>query len=372
MAGSMSEQRRRAWRGAIAAALVSAPLAAGAEPSVEIVPLGFEVAEFRGPASRFAAVLATSEAGRGAKPGQPLVAVWGKAGAAAITLEGGRLRIVPVEGAAARDLAGIETPRGALPSSRLQSAGPLTVYLSEPSRDHAHGALGGEGVEAASLTISERQPVQPGPDPKPVPVKVARIPAGPDAVFEDREPRLVELGRDGPSILAVKSHRERGSSLAIIGRREGEWRIVAETPPTGEPNRWLNPAAVADFDRDGRAEIALVRTPHRDGLLQVWSFDAGRLTLKHEAPGYSNHAFGSAAIDLAATFDLDGDGAPELAIPALDRKSLALLSLKGGITELRRIPLPARAATGVAALGQGRETHILVGLEDGRVADVRP
>ena len=37
-----------------------------------------------------------------------------------------------------------------------------------------------------------------------------------------------------------------------------------------------------------------------------------------------------------------------------------------------RIALPAKAATGVAALGSGRTAHILVGLEDGRVVDIRP
>ena len=59
-------------------------------------------------------------------------------------------------------------------------------------------------------------------------------------------------------------------------------------------------------------------------------------------------------------------------MPTLDRRSIALLSVKDGIRELKRIPLPAAAATGVAALGSGAETHILVGLEDGRVADIRP
>ena len=52
--------------------------------------------------------------------------------------------------------------------------------------------------------------------------------------------------------------------------------------------------------------------------------------------------------------------------------TLAFVSLNGGIKELRRIPLPAKAATGVAALGSGKAAHILVGLEDGRVVDVRP
>ena len=51
-----------------------------------------------------------------------------------------------------------EAPRGALPGSRMQTAGPLTVFLSEPRTDYRHGALG-DGVEAGRVTISERQPL---------------------------------------------------------------------------------------------------------------------------------------------------------------------------------------------------------------------
>jgi len=255
----------------------------------------------------------------------------------------------------------------------MQTAGPLTVYLSEPRTDYRHGVLG-NSVEAGRVTLSERQPLSGyQASARPVPVQTDQVEAGPDAVFEDREPRLADLDRDGtPEVLVVKSYRDKGSALAVIGRRAGEWAILAEMPPIGEPMRWLNPAGVADFDDDGKTDIALVRTPHRDGVLQLWTWDGGALRLKHEKAGYANHAFGSAALDLAAAVDLDGDGRPELVIPTLDRASLAILSFRGGIKELQRIPLPARALTGVAALGTGKAAHILVGLEDGRIADVRP
>jgi hypothetical protein len=357
-----------------AASLCFAALPAKAEPSVAIVPLGFHVEAFRGPDAYLSKVLPTSDLiGRDKPAGvDRFVTVWGPGGGAALFLQNGAVKTLAWPPSDAMPPLA-EAPRGALPGSRMQTAGPLTAYLSEPRTDYAHGALG-DAIEAGHLMISERQPLTGHQmSARPVPVKTDQVGAGPDAVFEDREPRLADLDGDGtPEILVVKSYRDKGSALAVIGRREGAWTVLAETPPTAEPMRWLNPAAVADFDGDGKTDIALVRTPHRNGMLQLWTWNGGTLTLKHEKAGYSNHAFGSLALDLVATVDLDGDGRPELAIPTLDREWLAILSLGGGIKELQRIPLPARALTGVAALGTGKAAHILVGLEDGRVADVRP
>lgn len=369
-------RHRPVWlgRGSALLALVWLSFAASpgsAEPSVSILPLGFAVSEFRAPDSRVSALIATTAALRENKAaaGQPLAVVWGGETGAALALKDGAVAALPL-GRARGDIGALERGRDAIPDSRVQAAGALSVGLTDPVRDEPHDALG-SGVHANSITITERRPVEPGPDPRPVPTTVSRVAAGPGAVFEDRTPRLADLDGDGtPEVVTIKSYRDRGSALAVIARREGRWEVVAETPPPGEPQRWLNPAAIADFEGAGRPQIALVRTPHRDGILELWAYEGGRLVPRGEKPGYSNHAFGQAAQDLAAAIDL-GRGA-ELAVPTLDRRSLAILSFKGGIVERGRIALPGAALTGVAVLGRGRDAHILVGLEEGRIADVKP
>jgi hypothetical protein len=354
---------------ALITGLLLTPISLRAEPSVAVLPLGFAVSEFRPPESRVAALVATTDAMRGkAAAGQRLVVVWGREGAA-LALNDGAVVVLPL-GQATGDIAALERGREAIPSSRVQAAGALSVSLTDPVRDDAHDALG-SGVHANSITITERRAVEPGPDPRPVPTTVSRIAAGPGAVFEDRAPRLADLDGDGtPEVVTVRSYRDRGSALAVIARREGRWEVVAETPPSGEPQRWLNPAAIADFEGRGRPQIALVRTPHGEGVLELWAYEGGTLVRRAEKAGYSNHAYGQSAQDLAGVVDV-GTG-PELAVPTLDRRSLAILSFKDGVVERVRIPLPAAAATGLAALGQGRDTHILLGLEDGRIADVKP
>jgi hypothetical protein len=348
-------------------ALWAAP--ARAEPTVSILPLGFVVEEFRGPQSYFARTLPTSPMLREKLPSdQPLIAVWGAGGGAALHLDGGVLK--EVRWPASEELP--EAPRNAVPGTRMQSAGPLTTFLAEP-RAGGHGVFG--GIDAAGrLTISEKQPLAGvSTEVRAVPTKVSVVEAGADAVFEDVEPRLADLDRDGtPEILVVKSYRDKGSALAVVGRRDGAWGVLAETLPMGEPRHWLAPAAVADFEGDGKPGVALVRTPHVQGMLQLWRFEGGKLALRHEAAGYANHVLGSAALDNAAAVDVDGDGIPELVIPTQDRKALAVLSLKGGIRELARVPLPAPAGRGLAALGSGKGAHVVVALEDGRVAVVRP
>lgn len=345
---------------------------AGAEPSVAVVALPFRATELRGPASHAALVLPSTEAGRrdpALRPGGSVLA-WGTEGAAALVLAGGAVRAVTIPHPG--DEAFGERPGDGLPGSRLASSGPITAHLAEGGRPR-DGAAPGTPPGAARLVIRERLPVPPGEGVRRVPMRVTALEAGPEAAFESLEPRLADLDGDGvPEVLAVRSQAGRGASLAVAARRGEAWTIVAETPAAGEPDAWLNPAAVADLDGDGRPEIALVRAPHRTGTLQVWSLEGGSLVLKREAQGYANHAPGSSATELAAAADIDGDGAAELALPTLDRRALAILSLKGGVREVGRAALPSRALTGVAALGSGRDARFLVGLEDGRIAEVRP
>lgn len=342
-----------------------------AEPSVAIVPLGFEATEFRGPGSRVAATIASTDAFRESRPplGGPLVVVWGRGAGAVLSLADGELKLRPARKGVG-DFAALETARGAIPSARAEAAGPLGVSLEDPTRDYPHEALGSP-IHARTLVITERDAAPPpSTEPRRIGANRTRIEAGPGAVFEDREPRLVDLDGDGTSeVLVIRSDRARGSSLAIAARRDGGWRIVAETPPDGEPFRWLNPVAPPASGLP-KGSVLLVRRPHLDGILQLWRWTGERLDRVAERPGYANHAFGSPAQDLAASYP-SGDGTARLAIPTLDRREIAILALPG-LEELARIPLPARAATGVAALGEGRAVHILVGLENGQVADLRP
>lgn len=256
-----------------------------------------------------------------------------------------------VEAASAPDISAL--PVGALPDGRI-AHGRETVaraWLAEPTGRYRHGVLG-DAIEAASLVIERHNGRQ------------ATLRLGADAVFEDLEPRLVKL--DGKErIIVVKSYLDRGSALAIVD--PDSVSIIAETPPIGHPNAWLNPAGIADFDGDGTTDIAIVRQPHVVGRLELWSLRTGTLHKVAEVEGVSNHVIGSRVLGMSATADFDGDGRPDLAVPSLDRRVLRLLSFASKVHDIANVRLPARVTTRIVVTEVRSRPALVLGLENGQL-----
>ncbi|GHF61473.1 FG-GAP repeat domain-containing protein [Seohaeicola zhoushanensis] len=115
-----------------------------------------------------------------------------------------------------------------------------------------------------------------------------------DEVFEDIAPRIADLDGDGmPEVIVVQSDLRLGARLAIYDRRA---RLIAATPPIGQPHRWLAPLGADDLDSDGRIEIAYVDRPHLARVLRVWRFEGGHLTEVASAEGHTNHRIGDESI----------------------------------------------------------------------------
>jgi hypothetical protein len=251
-------------------------------------------------------------------------------------------------------------PAKGLPDGRIASGAKdiARAWLAEPTRRYGHGVLG-DAVEAASLVIEHRDG------------RTETVRAGGDAVFEDLEPRIADLDGDGrEEVLVVKSYLKRGSALAVIGMRNGKAAILAETPAIGTPNRWLNPAGIADFDGNGSTDIALVIMPHAVGRLELWSWRNG-LSKTRALGNTSNHAIGSRALRMSAVTDFDGDGLADLAIPSFERRHLRLIGFKGKPHDIAKVALPARAVTNIGLLRIGNTPALLLGLDNGMLAMVR-
>jgi hypothetical protein len=279
----------------------------------------------------------------------------------AVQVADGRARLAFID-APARP----EHPAGALADGRVASGrGDITrAWLAEPTGRYGHGVLG-DKVEAGSLVIETR-------DGK---TQVVRLKD--DAVFEDLEPRLADLDGDGrDEVIVVKSYLKRGSSLAIValrkGRDLGRYEVVAETPALGAPQRWLNPAGIADYSGDGKIGIALVRQPHIVGELELWNGYPLALRKTGTLTGFSNHFIGSRALRMSATADFDGDGIVDMALPSLDRGSLRIVSFAPAAREIATVKLPAKAVTDIGLIAGGAgPPAIAAGLADGSLVVIR-
>ncbi|WP_298861409.1 VCBS repeat-containing protein [uncultured Sulfitobacter sp.] len=202
----------------------------------------------------------------------------------------------------------------------------------EPTTRYSHGVLG-DAIEHGALELHLDGTTK---------RTVIRLPQ--ERVFEDTEPRVVDVDGDGRSeVVVVESHQDEGARLAIYNA-EG---LFATTPYIGTRNRWLAPIAIADMDGDGLVELAYIDRPHLAKTLRIWRFESGTLSEVTALEGLTNHRIGER--DIAGGLRDCGFG-PEMIVASGDWRQLMAVTFDGASLSAREIGAHKNRASFAKAL----------------------
>lgn len=234
------------------------------------------------------------------------------------------------------------------------------AWYADPTDRYPHGVFG-RPENAGALVVEDLRGRQ----------AILRLPA--DSVFEDLTPRIADFNGDGQNdVLAIRSSVRAGAQIVVYRLAGGALFESAATAPIGRPNRWLSIAGIADYSGNRRPDIALVKTPHIGGILELMSFDRRQLRpVGRPVKGFSNHVFGSLVPSLSATATVNSDRIHDIVLPSQNRRSLKIVTAAGGSPRvIAEVPLDSAVVTGIGVLDDGDPVFV-AGLEDGSVVAVR-
>lgn len=193
-----------------------------------------------------------------------------------------------------------------------------SVWLGDPTSRYPHTALGSK-LHAQTLYVA------PSPAATSAGAPTLSYTLPPNRVFEDRLPRLVDLDEDGrDEIVLVEADAALGAALVVFGIRDGAVTEVARGPHVGSAFRWLNPVGAADFDGDGKTDLASVTTPHIGGVLTLHHFKPPRLEPYARHTDVSNHRMGDVEQQLAVVVTRAGQR-PTILVPDMQLQTLLAL-----------------------------------------------
>lgn len=189
--------------------------------------------------------------------------------------------------------------------------------------DVYHHCIMGDCIEWSALEIVGRAPDG---------TQTSRVfEAGAGFVFEDTDVRLWDVTGDGKfEAVVILTSLTLGASLAVYNAE----RLIAQTPHIGQTRRWLAPVGAADFDGDGRIEVAFVDRPHLAKTLRVFEWDGAGLVLDAELAGLTNHRIGENFISSGAR--ACGAG-PEMVTADADWSELMVTRMDGGTLVARSL-----------------------------------
>lgn len=228
--------------------------------------------------------------------------------------------------------------------------GPIrAAWLAAPTDRYGHAVLG-DALEAGQLRVET------------VDGQVYIATLAETRVFEDLVPRLMALGEGDDAVVVVESDADRGAALSVWRVDAGALVRHASSEFIGQPNRWLNPVGVGDFDGDGHADLAAVLTPHIGGILTLYRVAAPKLVPFATSGDVSTHRIGSTALGLGQVLRVGDRDA--LLVPDQAQRRMRVLRWAGEWQTLASVDLPGHIGGNLVPDGPDRWR---MPLDDGQV-----
>lgn len=228
----------------------------------------------------------------------------------------------------------------ALPDARLlmDELGRI-LFLSEPTRDYPHAVLG-DDLEATGITLVNTQTSPP---------QITKLAVTGGDVIEGIAPLWADLDGDGAREIIVTQSNSLDGARLVAYREDGS--LLAASPAIGQGFRWRHQLAVGKFLPGDEVQIAVVRTPHIGGVIELFVLENGQLVRRAELAGYSTHQIYSRNLDSTLAFDLNADGILELLAPEQSQQALALIAFRDGVLRpIWRAELGDRLSTNLAGV----------------------
>lgn len=230
--------------------------------------------------------------------------------------------------------------------------GAVKAYYAQPTARYGHAILG-DAVEGGSLVVIDDKGKQ------------HELTLSDAFVFEDVTPRIVDLDGDGRNeVVTIRTQISKGAAVAIYDVENGKLVERAATQPIGLTRRWLSIAAIDDFLGNGRRQIAIVKTPHIGGKLELLSLRGNTISSAYPpTPGFSTHYIGLVDVSLAVGRDIDKDGAAELILPSDDYRRISVLSFGHSIAVRAALDLTSALSRPLKLMADG---DILAPMRNGK------
>jgi hypothetical protein len=193
------------------------------------------------------------------------------------------------------------------------------AWLGAPTRRYPHAALG-SAVHAGSASVQLKSG------------RILNYALPLHRVFEDLQPRLVDIDNDGKDeLILIESDALQGAALVVFGLRGDALIELARSPHAGSTFRWLNFVGAADFEGrlDGNLNLAAVITPHIGGVLTLYRYKPPHLVPFAKAMDVSNHKMGSPEQALSSIVTTSKQ-APTILVPDMSLRALHALRWQSG------------------------------------------